>query len=166
MADLTPNQLPAISWLVDLKDDDRDLLSSYGEFIPGLKDQVLIKEGSTQRFLYFVISGKLQVQSTMGKDRKKVFLGNIGAGESIGEMSLFDNNGSASATVTPIEFCQLWRIGRENLSAFMKDNPGAAVKILSALLVTVSRRLRDIHPHLVILVDPSKTQVIPALQRT
>ena len=159
MADLSSNELPAVSWLADLKDDDRELLSSYGEFIPAHKDHVLIQQGATQPYLYFVISGKLQVTAVMGKDRQKYSLGTIGTGESIGEMSLFDN-GSASATIIPLEFCQLWRIDRKNLNDFLNDNPGAAVKILSALLATVSRRLRDINPHLVILFDPSKTQII------
>ena len=58
---LTKPTLPTFSWIGHLKDDDRELLSSYGEFFPGHPGIVIIEEGAMQTQVIVVITGKLEV---------------------------------------------------------------------------------------------------------
>lgn len=128
-------KLPAVSWVTNLKPDDRDLLSSYGEFIPARPEKPLITQGEKQDNVYFVINGSLEV-SVDGK-----VVATLSAGEAIGEVNLFDP-GAATATVKATTFSQLWRINRDELLSFIKDNSGAASQLLFALSTTLAKRLR------------------------
>lgn len=138
--DFTTPELPALGIIEPLGDEDRLRLSSYGEFLPVHEKQALIEEGNPQNSLYFVISGNLHVSSMRGG--RSVLLGKIGAGETIGEINIF-HPGHASATVTAIEFSQVWRIDRESLESFMNDSPLPAAHLLIGISSTLSRRLRD-----------------------
>jgi CRP-like cAMP-binding protein len=139
-SNFTTPELPAKGIIEPLGDDDRLLLSSYGEFLPVHERQTLIEEGHQQNSLYFVISGNLHV-STMRSGRQ-VLLGRIGAGETIGEINIF-HPGLASATVTAIEFSQVWRIDRTSLEEFMNVSPLPASHLLIGIASTLSRRLRE-----------------------
>src|SRR4051812_4609835 len=63
-SNFTTPELPAKGIIEPLGDDDRLLLSSYGEFLPVHERQTLIAEGHQQNSLYFVISGNLHVSTT------------------------------------------------------------------------------------------------------
>ena len=141
---LTRPTLPTFSWIGHLKQDDRELLSSYGEFFPGHPGNVIIEEGAMQTEVFVVISGKLQVHAKQ-EDGSEVTLAQIGPGETLGEISLF-NPGPAAATVTAIEFSQLWRIADEDLMHFMEENPGAGNVLLRTLASILAQRLRQMNP--------------------
>ena len=142
--DLSKPTLPAFSWIGHLKDDDRDLLSSYGEFFPGHPGTTIIEEGAQQTEVFVVISGKLQVHA-MQADGVARLLAEVGPGETIGEISLF-TPGPATATVIATEFSQLWRIADADLLQFMNDNPGAGNVLLRTLASILAQRLRQVDP--------------------
>lgn len=125
--------------------DDRRLLSDYGEFLPVQKDCDLITEGQNQDSLYFVISGVLHVHSV--KDSKRTLIARIKAGETIGEINLFDP-GTASANVTAQEFAQVWRATRDDISAFLEAYPEAAGRLLIGMVAEMSRRIRRMNQKL------------------
>ena len=125
--------------------EDRRLLSSYGEFLPVHPRQVLIEQGHPQDSLYFVISGVLHAIREDGG--RQSLLGRIGEGETIGEINIFDP-GEASATVTAMEFSQVWRIDRAMLEDFMNESPLAASHLLIGISVNLSRRLRGLNEKL------------------
>lgn len=135
-------ELPALGILTPLGDDDRRLLSSYGEFLPVQKDAHLIEEGMDQNSLFFVISGTLHA-STM-RSGHPVLLGKIVTGETIGEINLLDPS-RASATVTAVEFSQVWQISRSSLEDFMNEYPLPAAHLLVGIGGTLARRLRDVN---------------------
>ena len=54
--------LPPIGWVADLKDEDRELLASYGEFVSAYPDRDLIEQGWEQSHLYLVVGGTLDVR--------------------------------------------------------------------------------------------------------
>jgi len=141
---LSTPTLPTFSWIGHLKDDDRDLLSSYGEFFPGHPGNVIIEEGSMQTEVFVVISGKLEVHAKQ-EDGSEILLAHVGPGETLGEISLF-NPGPAAATVTAVEFSQLWRIADEDLIEFMEENPGAGNVLLRTLASILAQRLRQMNP--------------------
>jgi CRP/FNR family cyclic AMP-dependent transcriptional regulator len=136
--------LPTFSWIGHLKEDDRDLLSSYGEFFPGHPGNVIIEEGAMQTEVFVVISGKLEVRAKQ-EDGSEILLALVGPGETLGEISLF-NPGPAAATVTASEFSQLWRIADADLMEFMKENPGAGNVLLRTLASILAQRLRQMNP--------------------
>jgi len=141
---LTKPTLPTFSWIGHLKQDDRELLSSYGEFFPGHPGNVIIGEGAMQTEVFVVISGMLEVRARQ-EDGSEIVLAQIGPGETLGEISLF-NPGPAAATVTAVEFSQLWRIADADLMHFMEENPGAGNVLLRTLASILAQRLRQMNP--------------------
>src|SRR5271154_5422884 len=141
---LSTPTLPPFSWIGHLKADDRDLLSSYGEFFPGHPGNVIIEEGAMQTEVFVVISGKLEVHAKQD-DGSEILLAQIGPGETLGEISLF-NPGPAAATVTAVEFSQLWRIADADLIHFMEENPGAGNVLLRTMASILAQRLRQMNP--------------------
>jgi CRP-like cAMP-binding protein len=141
---LSKPTLPTFSWIGHLKQDDRELLSSYGEFFPGHPGNVIIEEGIMQTEVLVVISGKLEVRAKQD-DGSEILLAQVGPGETLGEISLFDP-GPAAATVTAAEFSQLWRIADTDLMEFMKENPGAGNVLLRTLASILAQRLRQMNP--------------------
>jgi CRP-like cAMP-binding protein len=141
---LSKPTLPTFSWIGHLEDDDRDLLSSYGEFFPGHPGTAIIQQGTIQTEVFVVITGELEVVAER-PDGTKMVRARVGPGETLGEISLFDP-GPATATVTATEFSQLWRIADEDLIQFMEDNPGAGNVLLRTLATILAQRLRRIDP--------------------
>lgn len=129
-----------------LEEEDRLLLSSYGDFLPVQEDQLLIEEGQNQDSLYFVISGVLHVHTD--KDNKRTLIARANAGESLGEINIFDP-GTASASVTAKSFSQVWKATREDIEAFMTAYPEAGNRLLTALVAEMSRRIRNMNDKLV-----------------
>jgi CRP-like cAMP-binding protein len=141
---LSKPTLPTFSWIGHLKQDDRELLSSYGEFFPGHPGNIIIEEGAIQTEVLVVISGKLEVRARQD-DGSDLLLAQVGPGETLGEISLF-NPGPAAATVTAVEFSQLWRIADDDLMHFMQENPGAGNVLLRTLASILAQRLRQMNP--------------------
>ena len=141
---LSKPTLPTFSWIGHLKPDDRELLSSYGEFFPGHPGNVIIEEGAMQTEVFVVISGKLEVHARQ-EDGSVALLAQVGPGETLGEISLF-SPGPAAASVTAVEFSQLWRIADDSLMEFMQENPGAGNLLLRTLATILAQRLRQMNP--------------------
>jgi CRP/FNR family transcriptional regulator, cyclic AMP receptor protein len=138
--------LPDTGIFSGLKQDDLDLLASYGSFQCIQPDHDMIRQGEDQQHLYFVIQGKLGVRRQGIND--DVVIGVIQAGESIGEMSIFDP-APASASVRAMETSYVWKIDAPALRDFNRDNPGASNRILVNLATVLSRRLRTLGAALV-----------------
>ena len=132
-------ELPAISFLAGLIDEDRQLLSNYGEFLPAHKSQTLIQEGDPQDSLYLLISGLLHVSRE--HDGIRTLLWRVTPGETIGEVNLFDPS-EASADVTSQEFSQIWKINREELETYVNAYPQAGACLMAGIARLLSKRLR------------------------
>ena len=139
-SDLNQPELPAIGFVADISDEDRLVLSGYGEFLPVQDEQVLIQEGQDQNCLYFIISGRLHV--TTEDEGRRTLLGRLGPGDLVGEVNVFDPQ-KASATVMGMEYSQVWRMDRAMLDAFTKDSPAAASQLLIHISTQLSQRLRE-----------------------
>ena len=142
MADFSTPKLPALGILEPLGDEDRDILSGYGEFRPVQPGNPLIEEGMAQTGLFFIISGKLHATSLRGGH--KVLLGTVGTGESVGEINLLDPS-VASATVTAVDFSQASYIDSSSLESYINEYPRAAAWLLIGVGKTIARRLRTVN---------------------
>lgn len=143
--DFSTPSLPPIGWVATLKDEDRDLLASYGQFQALYPPNELIFQGDEQKHLYLVISGELEVRREV--ESTSVVVGTIGAGECIGEVALFDP-GPASATVVALEFAQIWKIDQESLNLFLESNPVAGSHLMVGLATILSHRVRQLNAKL------------------
>ena len=148
-------QLPATGISAELEEEDRLLLSGYGEFLPVQEGQVLIEEGFNQDALYFVISGVLHVHTDT--DNKRTLIARITAGESLGEINIFDP-GTASATVTAKSFTQIWKAKRKDIEDFTTAYPEAGNRLLTALIGEMSRRIRHMNERLITVEKESSYQ--------
>jgi CRP-like cAMP-binding protein len=134
MSSLSSPKLPAQGILEPLGEEDRDILSGYGEFLPVQPGQHLIEEGMQQNSLH----------ATAMRGGHKVLLGSIQKGETVGEINLLDPN-VASATVTAVEFSQVWRIDGESLEGYINEYPRAAAWLLIGVGRTIAHRLRAVN---------------------
>ncbi|MCB1096327.1 MAG: cyclic nucleotide-binding domain-containing protein [Verrucomicrobiales bacterium] len=131
--------LPSIGITEFLTDDERSVLSGYGEFVPVQADQVLIAEGQAQDSLYLLVSGKLEIFT---EQDRRINLGDVTPGQCVGEVNMFDPK-DASASVAGEGFSQVWRIDRSQLEEFMGENPIAAAKFLIGIASQLSKRVRQ-----------------------
>lgn len=139
--ELVSPQLPAVGLVAELSKEDRDLLSSYGEFHLAQADDQLIAQGQSHGKLFFVVSGLLH--AVRREEDREELLGVIRQGEWLGEVDLFDE-GSAMCAVVVIEVVQYWAITRADLKEFLKNYPEAGLEIMTGVTRTLSKRLRGV----------------------
>lgn len=142
---LTRPELPRFGILKGMEDEDRVHLSDFGEFLPAHPKQQIITNGKPQDSLFFVISGLLHVHMTV--DGREKLIARIEAGETLGEVNLFDP-AAASASVTSQGFSQIWRANRADIEAFVEAYPKAGCDLLSGILAGMSRRIRRMNERL------------------
>lgn len=85
-----------------------ELLASGHEAMSYPKKQVVYKEGSVPRFLYFVKSGKVRTYKTHG-DGKQLVMNLFNTGDFLGQVALLEEE-SYKETAETIEDCELVRI--------------------------------------------------------
>lgn len=151
-ADFTQPELPSMGIISPLGDDDRRLLSSYGEFLPAQPGVTIIEEGQEQNFLYFIISGLLH--ATVQRAGRSTLLGRIRPGETLGEVNIF-SGGTASASVAAVEYSQVWRIDLGSLEDYINVHPTPAAHLLIGIATTLSKRLRDTNDRLATVTSTS-----------
>lgn len=139
MSESTNPVLPQLGFARDLSETDRAQLSAFGQWTTADPGTVVIQEGNPQDSLFLIVSGLLHVQtSTTGRP---IFLDKLKTGDSIGEINIFDPS-QASATVEAMEVTSLWSISKASLLQFMDTHPAAASKLVMALAILLSKRLR------------------------
>lgn len=138
-------ELPAVGIVAEMNEDDRRLLSGYGEFLPAQSGQTLIEAGDDQHFLYLVISGLLHV--TILIEGRAKLVARVEAGETLGEINAFDPS-KASATVTAQEFTQVWKANKADIDEFVAAYPAAGASLLSGIITVMCRRIRNMNEKL------------------
>lgn len=139
--------LPGISWLESLTPEERQLFTSFGEIISLPPKEIIIREGEAQPYLFFVLKGMLSVR------RGDAVVAVVCEREFLGEMTIATKNRLASATVLALEPCEVWRMSQKTLMRFFDEHKEAGLKILLALLSTVSERLYAVNTDLAELLN-------------
>ncbi|WP_374075687.1 cyclic nucleotide-binding domain-containing protein [Bdellovibrio bacteriovorus] len=122
-----------ISKIVSPKKNDDQPQYELKQLQPG---EVLFKEGDSTELAYIVKKGSLRAYC-LGHDGDKVMLGEIMAGEFVGEMGHF-NHDPRSATVEAITEVELIAIPNRSLDNVIFARPSWA----KALVKTLSQRLK------------------------
>ncbi|MEM7602408.1 MAG: cyclic nucleotide-binding domain-containing protein [Verrucomicrobiota bacterium] len=135
----TNSTLPQMGFASDFDPEDREQLGAFGEFIALGDGDVLIREGDTQDSLFLVVMGNFHVLTD--HTGRSVLLGKMKAGDTIGEVNIFDP-GQASASVVSKSISQVWKIDRASLESYLEAHPRAAARLLVSVSTQLSKRLR------------------------
>ena len=139
------SELPAAGFLSEVSSEHRAFLACFGKFLRPEGGSVLIEEGDAQESLYVILSGTLHIVASHAE--RPILLAAFGAGDSIGEINLFDP-ATASATAVVRSNSLIWTISREELESFLEADPAAGVSVMKGLLRQVARRIRSMNEKL------------------
>ena len=138
-------EMPALGYLSEIPQEHRAFLTGYGTFVRTTDGQRLITQGDAQDSLYLVLNGTLHVTSNV--DGRAVLLASLKEGETLGEINIFDPP-RASANVTSIGECLIWKLTRDDLDSIFSADPEVANFVLRGLLKQVSSRVREMNDKL------------------
>ncbi|HEX6887119.1 MAG TPA: Crp/Fnr family transcriptional regulator [Candidatus Nanopelagicales bacterium] len=110
------------------------------------KGDVLFSEGEPGEKLFLIESGKIKLGHTASDGRESI-IAVLGAGEMLGELSLFDP-GPRTATAVAVTHTKVLSMSHEALLPWLVGRPDLAVALLAAL----ARRLRRTNEALADLV--------------
>lgn len=154
--ELVSPHLPAVGLVAQLEKEDRDTLSSYGQFHIAKPGEVLVPQGQPHGRLFFIISGLLH--AVRRDEDREVLLGTIRQGEWVGEVDLFDPM-SAVCSVVVIEPAQYWVCTRADIEQFINNYPQAGTQLVIGVAATLSKRLRVVTKK---LMDEAQMAVVRA----
>ncbi len=106
--------------------------------------EVLFEEGSPSDSLYIVISGRLQASVADRESRARV-VGEIGRGESVGEMGVFTQE-PRQATITALRDTLLARIGVDAFQKMLEVCPELMLNFNRLLIERLQRQNRSVKP--------------------
>lgn len=96
----------------------------------------LLREGDTDRELFIVAEGELEVRI------QGSYIATIKAGNVVGEGTFFSGS-PRSATVTPVQPGVAWGLNWDKFDAMTKKHPGLAVDLVKGLAAVLAIRMRE-----------------------
>ncbi|MDR6925656.1 cyclic nucleotide-binding domain-containing protein [Pseudomonas sp. BE134] len=133
-------------WLMDcglfdqLLPVDFAAASGYFSITTVAQGEEIFHEGDAGSFMCIIHTGQVAVQKTNG-DGQLVTMATLRSGRSFGEMAVLDGE-RRSASCVAASNCQLLNLGKDSLEKMINDAPKIAAKIIRALAVSLSKRLR------------------------
>lgn len=104
------------------------------------QDDVIFTEGESGSFMCIIVSGTVAVRKA-DSDGDDVELAKLQSGRAFGEMAVLDGE-RRSATCVAATDCVLLTLSRDSLDKLLLDLPRTGAKVIRALAVSLSRRLR------------------------
>lgn len=104
------------------------------------KDDVIFEEGEAGSFMCIVISGSVAVRKA-DSDGDDVELARLQKGRAFGEMAVLDGE-RRSATCVAATGCTLLTLSRDSLDKLLVEAPRTGAKVIRAVAVSLSKRLR------------------------
>lgn len=104
------------------------------------KGEVVFREGEPGSFMCVVHDGSVSVMKN-NQSGQKVEMAKLTKGRAFGEMAVLDDE-RRSATCLAATDCVLLTLSKDALSDMLDETPRAGAKVLRAVAVSLSRRLR------------------------
>jgi len=104
------------------------------------KDEEIFKEGDDGTFMCIVNSGNVSVLKT-NMDEETVEITTLRKGRAFGEMAVLDGE-RRSATCVAATDCTLLAFTKDSLDKMLTETPRTAAKVIRAVAVSLSKRLR------------------------
>ena len=133
--------MPESAPLAAFDEEDRRILTGYGEFVDFKADRVLVKEGQRQESLYFLVSGVIHAVHKIRGGLAP--LGTIKSGEWFGEINILDPH-EATATCVAHMDGRAWSITRNSLEQFLNDHPSLGCMLLLGVAEVLAKRARGL----------------------
>jgi CRP/FNR family cyclic AMP-dependent transcriptional regulator len=99
----------------------------------------LFREGDPGSYLYVVVRGKVKI-GRVDEGGNEVVFAIAGAGEVLGELSLFEEDGERTADAQALEPTECLMIARAPLLEFLSRRPALLLQIISALCRYIKRK--------------------------
>jgi CRP-like cAMP-binding protein len=125
----------------DFTEQDVVILAAYMVVYQAGAGEVLIAEGDFGDFMLLIIRGEVDILKH-GVQREPQHMTSVGAGTTIGEMSMIDGEPrfATCRTNEPTRFAVLTR---DNMAKIILEQPALGAKILVKLVSMLSARLRQ-----------------------
>lgn len=104
------------------------------------KDEAIFEEGDIGMFMCIVNSGKVTVLKA-NQDGENIALATLNKGRAFGEMAVLDGERRSAMCVAASE-CILLTLSKDSLDKMLHEAPRTAAKVIRAVAVSLSRRLR------------------------
>ncbi|CAI9005316.1 Crp/Fnr family transcriptional regulator [Pseudomonas chlororaphis] len=133
-------------WLMDcglfdqLLPADFNAAAGYFSISSIAQGQEIFREGDAGSFMCIIHSGQVAVQKT-NSEGVRVTIATLRSGRAFGEMVVLDGE-RRSATCVAASDCRLLNLGKDSLEKMLNEAPKIAAKIIRALAVSLSKRLR------------------------
>lgn len=102
--------------------------------------ETIFNEGDDGTFMCIVYEGRVSVVKT-NQNGNEVVLTTEGAGRAFGEMAVLDGE-RRSATCVAASNCILLTLSKEAMDTMLEEQPRIGAKILRAIAISLSRRMR------------------------
>ena len=130
-------------FLPDHSDEDWQTLLDYTEALRFHIGDLVINQGETDRGLYFVVEGQLEVLALSPQQESWRWVADLAPGSVFGEQAFFDGK-PRSAAVRAISDGSLLRLNPEAFERLAGHHPMLAQAILFDLARILSLRLRQL----------------------
>lgn len=104
------------------------------------RDKAIFEEGDEGTFMCLITEGAVSVQKA-NQDGENIELAKLPKDRTIGEMAVLDGE-RRSATCFAASDCTLLILATESLEKMILETPRIAAKVIRAIAVSLSRRLR------------------------
>lgn len=124
--------------------DSTDILATIqadAEFLDLPSGGVLFRQGETTDDVYFVLSGRLRASAKDGKGGTRI-LGDIGRGETIGELAVFTGE-PRSATITALRDSSVVKVTRATLDRALMKAPQIGIAMTRIVIERFRRSERE-----------------------
>lgn len=116
--------------------------SNFSQVVNYQEDTFIVTQGSEPDALYFTLSGVFHAISHANAQAPQRLLGRIEAGQFVGDITLFDPESTASASVKAMKNASTLKITPDSFKAFCETHPAQALELVSALARGLAARLR------------------------
>lgn len=123
-----------------LHPDDCAIAAGYFSLVSMAQGTCIFNEGDAGTFMCIIYHGNVSV-SKLDAEGNPVEIALLRKGRAFGEMAVLDGE-RRSAACTAATDCQLLSLGKDSLEKMMTDAPKVAAKVIRALAVSLSKRLR------------------------
>lgn len=106
--------LSTVDFFTTFNPEDLDALFSFGEVKRFPANEYIIKQGSKETSIFFVLQGRGQIIKSAPSGKKKGKISTVKAGDCIGEMALW-LEGVRTASVLATQDCYVFVLGKEDL---------------------------------------------------
>ena len=119
--------------------EDFHIAAGYFNISSMARDEVIFLEGDAGTFMCILHSGQVAVQKA-NPSGQRLTIATLRSGRAFGEMAVLDGERRSASCVAASE-CVL-NLGKDSLEKMLNDAPRVAAKIIRAIAIALSKRLR------------------------